>query len=152
MSKINYTWEQFDKACEKIAQWAQGLNFTGIFGIPRNGLVVAVRLSHLLGIPLIDDHHDIDGKDTLVVDDLVKTGETVSILEDHIGDFMIATLFWSGARNEPNYFCHKTKDEIIFPWERKADLIDAHPTARAIAMATQANLGGSIRVGKKGEA
>ena len=51
------TWEQFDYGCREIAEWARDRNYDDIYGIPRGGLVVAVRLSHLLGIPYTEVAH-----------------------------------------------------------------------------------------------
>ena len=44
-----------------------------VYGIPRGGLIVAVLVSHKLGIPLITSLRDMYGKKFLVVDDIVDT-------------------------------------------------------------------------------
>ena len=53
---INYfTWSEFDKAVEQIANKCKLLEFSGIYGVPRGGLCLAVALSHKLKINLISE-------------------------------------------------------------------------------------------------
>jgi len=47
-------------------------SFTGVFGVPRGGTLVAVSIASTLGIPLLSMPH----KDCLVVDDLIDSGAT----------------------------------------------------------------------------
>ena len=48
---INYfTWSEFDKSVEYIADKCKILEFSGIYGVPRGGLCLAVALSHKLNI------------------------------------------------------------------------------------------------------
>ena len=50
---INYfTWDEFDKSVEHIANKCKFLEFSGIYGVPRGGLCLAVALSHKLKIEL----------------------------------------------------------------------------------------------------
>lgn len=118
MKKTYYTWEQFDEDCDKLAKWAEELQFENIYGIPRSGLMVAVRLSHILNIPLITDEHEIDFERTLVVDDIMYTGHTVSELRKHVGDFGVATLARFKQGPEPDYYGRNLSGWVIFPWER----------------------------------
>ena len=48
-----FTWSQFDKASELIANKCKFTEFSGIYGVPRGGLCLAVTLSHKLNIDLI---------------------------------------------------------------------------------------------------
>ena len=43
-----FTWEEFDKSVEYIANQCKFLEFSGIYGVPRGGLCLAVALSHKL--------------------------------------------------------------------------------------------------------
>ena len=47
-----FTWQEFDKSVEYIANKCKNLEFTGIYGIPRGGLCLAVALSHKLKVKL----------------------------------------------------------------------------------------------------
>ena len=49
-----FTWNEFDKSEEYISNECKFLNFSGIYGVPRRGLCLAVALSHKLDVKLID--------------------------------------------------------------------------------------------------
>jgi hypoxanthine phosphoribosyltransferase len=114
---LHYTWEQFDKDCERIARWAKEFGFKNIFGVPRSGIMVAIRVSHLLNIPLVDNADEIDPDDTLIVDDAIETGETMAILEDAVGELIFASILWNENGPEPDFYCHKKVVDVVFPWE-----------------------------------
>ena len=48
-----FTWSEFDIGVEHIANKCKFLNFSGVYGVPRGGLCLAVALSHKLKINLI---------------------------------------------------------------------------------------------------
>lgn len=116
-----YTWEEFDVDCEKIAQWAKDKQFKNVFGIPRGGLIVAVKLSHLMEIPVILSGKDISAA-TLVVDDIVDEGNTLSRLLDSLHcKVMTASLYLGPSPSiKPDLFLHKKTNWIVFPWETNA--------------------------------
>src|SRR5258708_1166527 len=119
MKKIKYSWTQFDRDCKEIAKWAKSHKFANVYGIPRGGLILAVRLSHLLNIPLARMPDEVN-KDTLVVDDICDTGATMIKLKDHtlLYNMKTATLHYCKTRvYEPTYNCRLKKDWIIYPWE-----------------------------------
>ena len=73
---INYfTWNEFDKSVEYIANKCKFLNFSGIYGVPRGGLCLSVALSHKLKINLISE----PVKNSLIVDDIYETGTTLKL-------------------------------------------------------------------------
>jgi len=45
-----FTWSEFDKSVEQIANKCKFKEFSGIYGVPRGGLCLAVALSHRLKI------------------------------------------------------------------------------------------------------
>ena len=45
-----FTWSEFDKSVEEIADKCRFKEFSGIYGVPRGGLCLAVALSHKLKI------------------------------------------------------------------------------------------------------
>ncbi|GIR04373.1 MAG: hypothetical protein CM15mP15_1120 [Prochlorococcus sp.] len=76
---INYfTWSEFDKSVEYIADKCKNLKFSGIYGVPRGGLCLAVALSHKLKIKLISE----PTKNSLIVDDIYETGITLNTFKD----------------------------------------------------------------------
>ena len=111
---INYfTWSEFDKAVEDIASKCRFLEFSGIYGVPRGGLCLAVALSHKLKINLISEPK----KNSLIVDDVYETGITLNNFKDIEG----ATFFVLFSKIKPTWwnavFISKKSHWIVFPWE-----------------------------------
>ena len=111
---INYfTWSEFDKSVDHIANKCKFSEFSGIYGIPRGGLCLAVALSHKLKINLISQPI----KNSLIVDDVYETGITLSTFKD-IEGAMFYVLF---SKIEPTWwntvFMSEKREWIVFPWE-----------------------------------
>ena len=115
-----YSWKEFENDCDKLAALIKksGGKIDSLYGIPRGGLIMAVRLSHKLGLPVI--MHDANvGSGTLIVDDIADTGETMmSFLgKKH---YITATLFYNPeSKCVPTYFCRKKTNWVVFPWEEE---------------------------------
>ena len=116
---INYfSWSEFDKSVDHIANKCKFLEFSGIYGIPRGGLCLAVALSHKLKINLISEPI----KNALIVDDIYETGYTLNTFKD-IEGAMFFVLF---SKTNPTWWNTVHKPEkgewIVFPWENKSNL------------------------------
>ena len=109
----NFTWSQFDESVEHIANKCHFLEFSGIYGVPRGGLCLAVALSHKLKINLISEPL----KNSLIVDDVYETGDTLNTFKD-IEGAMFFVLF---SKIKPTWwntvFISKKSEWIVFPWE-----------------------------------
>ena len=73
-----FTWSEFDESVEHIANKCKISEFSGIYGVPRGGLCLAVALSHKLKIELISEPL----KNSLIVDDIYETGITLNTFKD----------------------------------------------------------------------
>ena len=108
-----YTWDEFDKSVEHIANKCKFLEFSGIYGIPRGGLCLAVALSHKLKIDLISE----PTKNSLIVDDVYETGITLNNFKK-IEGAMFFVLF---GKIKPTWwntvFISEKNNWIVFPWE-----------------------------------
>ena len=108
-----FTWSEFDKSVEKIAFKCRFKEFSGIYGVPRGGLCLAVALSHKLNIELISEPI----KNSLIVDDVYETGTTLATLKN-IEGAMFFVLF---SKINPTWwntvFISKKSQWIVFPWE-----------------------------------
>ena len=51
-----FTWSEFDKSVEEIADKYRFREFSGIYGVPRGGLCLAVALSHKLKIETLHSY------------------------------------------------------------------------------------------------
>src|SRR3990167_3293454 len=108
--EIKITWKQFDITIKELVKKITNSNekFDAVFGIPRGGLITAVKLSHLLKISLVTEITK-EYKNILVVDDISDTGKTLQNLKDILDrssvKYKIATLFFRGGSSvNPNYY------------------------------------------------
>ena len=108
-----FTWSEFDKSVEHIAKKWNLLEFSGIYGVPRGGLCLAVALSHKLKINLISEPI----KNSLIVDDIYETGYTLNTFKNIEG----AKFFVIFSKNKPTWwnsvYISKKSEWIVFPWE-----------------------------------
>ena len=109
----NLTWSEFDKSVEYIAHNCKNLKLSGVYGVPRGGLCLAVALSHKLKIKLISE----PTKNSLIVDDIYETGITLNTFKDIEG----AKFFVLFSKIKPTWwntvFISKKSEWIVFPWE-----------------------------------
>ena len=110
-----FTWDEFDKSVDYIANQCKFWELSGIYGVPRGGLCLAVALSHKLNVQLIEKPL----KYSLIVDDVFETGITLSSFKDIEG----ANFYVLISKKKPIWWntvnlSHK-KEWIIFPWENK---------------------------------
>ena len=116
---INYfTWREFDKSVEHIANKCKLSDFSGIYGVPRGGLCLAVSLSHKLKINLLSEPI----KNSLIVDDVYETGITLNTFKNIEGAMFfvlfskIKPLWWNTVH------ISEKSEWIVFPWENAANL------------------------------
>ena len=115
---INYfTWSEFDNAVEYIANKCMFLEFSGIYGVPRGGLCLAVALSHKLKINLISEPK----KNSLIVDDVYETGITLKTFKDVEGAMFFVLFSKSKPKWWNSVFIAKKSEWIVFPWENTLD-------------------------------
>ena len=110
-----FTWSEFDKSVDYIANQSKFWELSGIYGIPRGGLCLAVALSHKLNIQLIEKPI----KNSLIVDDIFETGFTLSSFKEIEG----ANFFVLISKKKPLWWntvsISNEKEWIVFPWENK---------------------------------
>jgi len=108
------SWQEFDQAVERIAQLVGDRRLSGIHGIPRGGLVLAVSLSHRLELPLLPEPQP----GCLVVDDVFETGRTLAPHRELAGAELLVWI----SKAEPVWWqAVEVTDStawIVFPWEQ----------------------------------
>ena len=128
--KKQYSWEWVDKQVEKIGDYLESIETPKfVTGVPRGGLILAVMMSHRLGIKHMTIDHlekleefnlNIDNKNILIVDDISDSGQTLKHYKKQ--GYTTATI---DVRNttitKPDYYCNwiETADWIVYPWEEK---------------------------------
>jgi len=117
---IRLSWAGFDSAVAYVADRCRGIELSGVYGVPRGGLPLAVALSHRLGVPMVDA----PGARVLVVDDIYDSGQTIrGLMERHPG----AGPFWVWATREFETRGYRSvlndigSEWVLFPWEVHAN-------------------------------
>jgi hypoxanthine phosphoribosyltransferase len=110
------SWQEFDQAVERIAQLVGDRHCSGIHGIPRGGLVLAVALSHRLELRLLPEPRP----GCLVVDDVFETGRTLEPHRELVGAELLVWI----SKAEPQWWraveVTSSVEWIVFPWESAA--------------------------------
>lgn len=114
-NKIYLSWDDIsilvEDLCDTIA--SSGAQITSLTGIKRGGLIPAVMISHKLNIPYVERIN----KDTLVIDDICDTGET---LKNSIALYTATLHYKPTAGFTPDFYAKEVGSEwIVYPWERK---------------------------------
>lgn len=113
-NKVFVYWDDInvlvDELCHTIV--TSGVQIKSITGIERGGLIPAVMISHKLNIPYVTKIT----KDTLVVDDICDSGET---LKNIVAGYTATLHFKKTAVFVPDFYSKEVGDEwIVYPWER----------------------------------
>lgn len=115
------SWEDVEDFIDKLVAHIseKGLHFSGIYGIPRGGLIPASILSYRLGIPLLLA----PTKDCIIIDDIADSGKTLmhfTLNDTQFNKYFIATIFYSKrSLVKPDFYTREKTDRWIeFPWEK----------------------------------
>lgn len=112
-------WGQIEKFVDELSYNAElaNLKFSGVYGLPRGGLVIAVMLSHKLKIPLLLA----PCKNCLIVDDIADTGISLQHydIDKNEKQYYITTMYYHRqSKVVPDFYVYeKTDSWIKFPWE-----------------------------------
>ncbi len=139
------SWSEYGNLAEALAEKvrANGKKYDLVVGIARGGIPVAMVVSDHLNVKIdfvnVKSYNDIgkrtaprilttltegvEGKDVLLVDDLVDQGDTMSFMKRYLLDqkprsLETAVMFkkpWS--RTEPDYFLESVSEWVVFPFE-----------------------------------
>lgn len=113
-NKVYLSWDDINILVEDLCHTivSSGVQIKSITGIQRGGLIPAVMISHKLHIPYVSRIN----KDTLVVDDICDTGET---LKNTIGMYTATLHYKPTAVFTPDFYSKEVGTEwLVYPWER----------------------------------
>lgn len=118
--KVYVSWKDMEEFVDSLINELNKQNFkpTGVYGIPRGGLILATLISYKMDIPLLMNA----SKDCLIVDDIADSGRTLLHFTENDTQFnryFIATMFYhKRSIVKPNFYKFEKNDKwIVFPWE-----------------------------------
>lgn len=96
----------------------QNIKPTGVYGIPRGGLIIATLLSYKMNIPLLLNA----AEGCIIVDDIADSGRTLLHYTENdtqFNKYYISTMFYhERSLVKPNFYKFKKDNKwIVFPWE-----------------------------------
>ena len=111
------SWLDFDLAVQSLVEQLSSASFTGVYGVPRGGLCLAVALSHALERPLLAEPKP----DALIVDDVYETGRTLEALHAR---FPTARCVVWVSKSPPQWWdavvVTDSSEWLLFPWANAA--------------------------------
>ena len=126
MNKKNYiSWAQVEDFVELVYRRYRSLKISGVYGLPRGGLVLAVMLSHRLKVPMLMA----PTPGCIIIDDICDSGESLLHFDknssgDVVQSYHIVTMCYKKNNLDvvPEFWYYeKQNDWIVFPWETKED-------------------------------
>ena len=114
------TWGDIEEYVRKVAEFYKDSNVSGVFGIPRGGIIYAVLLSHIMNIPMLMSATE----DCIIVDDIADSGETLIHYQNNSSGnkknkYHITTMYYKESSSvKPEFYFKEKKDKwIVYPWE-----------------------------------
>ena len=115
MKKRYYTYKEFEKdvkrIVDKLKRVNNGRDYTNIFPVMRGGMLLALRLSHLMKLPIITEKKYIS-KDTIIVEDVVDSGKNRILSFDRAGNLL--HVFKAGDTLERPFDMVRTTDGALW--------------------------------------
>ena len=117
------TWRDVDAFIDNVITFYKDKNITGVYGIPRGGIILASILSYRMDVPMLMAPH----KGCIIIDDIADSGETLLHYSNNTSGggvdkgYHIVTMFYKhGSMVIPEYHMYfKDYKWIVYPWEKK---------------------------------
>ena len=121
MDKEKLSWQDVEEWIDELISYikSNNLEFSGVYGIPRGGIIPATILSYKTGLPLLLA----PSKNCMIVDDIADSGKTLlhfTLNDTQFNKYFIATIYYSKrSLVKPDFYTReKTEKWIEFPWEK----------------------------------
>lgn len=113
--RLVMSWDAFETLVDRLLVRLDSTLYTGVYGFPRGGLVLAVKLSHALNLPLLMA----PAKGCLICDDISDSGETIAKYVKSASYTTATLLMREGTKAIPAYIGERVTvpNWIEFPWE-----------------------------------
>ena len=117
------TWNDVEFFVRTVANLYRDAKITGVYGIPRGGIILASLLSYRLDVPMLLA----PCRNCIVIDDISDTGETLLHFDRNSSDngknkgYHIVTMFYKKeSLVKPEFYMYEKTDAwIVYPWEDK---------------------------------
>lgn len=118
--KVMVSWEDIDKYLDAVVEDVKKRGFkpSGVFGVPRGGLIFATMLSYKMDIPLLLNA----SKNCIIIDDIADSGRTLlhyTQNDTQFNKYYITTMFYhERSLVKPDFYMFEKKNNwIVYPYE-----------------------------------
>lgn len=119
-NKVFVTWKEIENYIDKVIEDLnnKGIKPSGVYGIPRGGLIFAVLLSYKMDIPLLNAPFN----GCVVIDDIADSGRTLlhyTKNDTQFNKYYITTMYYHNrSLVQPDFYLYEKKDKrIVYPYE-----------------------------------
>ena len=126
-NKYYFSWKEFMKSVEIIANYLKNKNVDIIYGIPRGGMPLAVTLSHKCNIQLCTNIEELTNQNILFVDDICDSGNTLKKYKEYFSNALFITIHKRyNSTIIPDFFVNEIKNDdwVIYSWEENFNACD----------------------------
>ena len=121
MQKVYVNWKEIEEYLVAVVEdiKKRDLKPTGVYGLPRGGLIFATWLSYKLDLPLLSHA----AKDCIIIDDIADTGRSLYHFIDNrtqFNKYYITTMYYvNDSLVKPDFYYKEKKvdDWIVYPYE-----------------------------------
>ena len=125
--KVFVKWEEIEDYINKVVEDVKKRGFkpSGVFGIPRGGIIFATMLSYKMNIPLLMSA----APDCIIVDDIADSGRTLlhyTNNDTQFNKFYITTMYYhERSMVKPDFWLYNKQDKwVVYPYEIGENLPD----------------------------
>lgn len=120
VEKVYVSWQDMETYINELIKDIKNKNIkpTGVYGIPRGGLIIATLLSYKLDIPLLTA----PAKDCIIIDDIADSGRSLCHYTENdtqFNKYYITTMYYhQRSMVKPDFYLYLKEDSwVVFPWE-----------------------------------
>ncbi len=117
--KKNISWDEIEEITFKIIEQLidNDKKYTGVYGVPRGGLIPAIIISHNMNLPLLMAPI----KGSIIIDDIVDSGATMEAYGNYENKELTKCALFarSNTSHLVNISIVENNDWIVFPWETR---------------------------------
>lgn len=120
-NKLYVNWQDMEAYIEELISdiKRKKLKPSGVYGVPRGGMVLATLLSYKLNLPLLLNA----AENCVIIDDIADSGRTLLHFTENdtqFNKYYITTMFYHPrSLVKPDFYKFEKGDKwIVFPWEK----------------------------------
>ena len=120
--KVYVSWQDIEKYIDAVVEDVKKRDFkpSGVYGVPRGGLIFATMLSYKMDIPLLLNA----APNCIIIDDIADSGRTLlhfTLKDTQFNKYYITTMYYhERSVVKPDFWLFSKEDKcIVYPYENE---------------------------------